>query len=229
MAMFASEAAGTSPRARVMLQPIAAPTVLGNLALGSALVIFGSWFAGGWGTEQDAIAFAPFLLFFGGFGQLAAALWSYRARGAIGAALHGSWAAFCLGVALIYLLGGAGAVDVPARGAEWQSLGQWLIYMAVISWTTALSALPRNPVGALAQAALGTGSALAAVGLIDGAAGWEQVGGWLFVAAGTIAYYVAAAVMVDAVHERSTLPLARRRAAQPLEHERGDPGVKVGQ
>jgi succinate-acetate transporter protein len=187
----------------------AAPAVLGYLALGSALVIFGSWFAGGWGTEKDAAAFAPFVLFFGGFGQLAAALWSFRARAAVGAVLHGSWAAFWLGIALIQLLGAAHAISVPARGAEWQSLGQWLIYMAVISWTTALAALRRSPVGALAQAVLGTGAALAAVGLIEGAAGWQHVGGWLFVAAGALSYYLAAGIMIDVVVGASVLPLAR--------------------
>src|SRR5579884_3468993 len=115
------------PEARIMLQPLAAPSVLGYFALGSALIIYGTWFAAGWGTERDPSTFFPFLLFFGGFGQLGAALWSYRARAAVAAALHGSWAAFWLGVGLVYLLATTHTVGVPHRGEVWQSLGQWLI------------------------------------------------------------------------------------------------------
>src|SRR4051795_9655689 len=106
------------PEASIFLQPIAAPAVLGYFALGSALFIYGSWFAQGWGTEKDAASFFPFLLLFAGVGQLSAALWSYRARAAVSAALHGSWAAFFLGVGLIYLLATAHTIVVPSRGAE---------------------------------------------------------------------------------------------------------------
>jgi hypothetical protein len=43
-----------------------------------------------------------------------------------------------------YMLATTHAITVAARGAEWQSLGQWMIYMSVISWTTALAALRRS-------------------------------------------------------------------------------------
>ncbi|MGH7123397.1 MAG: hypothetical protein ACREFI_03425, partial [Stellaceae bacterium] len=166
-----------APQARIFLQPIAAPSVLGYFALGSALIIWGSWFAQGWGTEKDPSSFFPFLLLFGGVGQLAASLWSYRARAAVAAALHGSWAAFFLGVALIYLLATAHTIVVPVRGAAWPSLGQWLIYMSVITWTTAFAALPRSPVGFLAQATLASGAAIGAAGLLMGSSGWQEVAG----------------------------------------------------
>jgi len=226
---FAEPRREARPGARIMLQPIAAPAVLGWFALGSALIIYGSWFAAGWGTEKDTGAFFPFLLFFGGFGQLAAALWSYRARAAASAALHGSWAAFWLGVSLIYLLATVHSITVPGRGLEWQSLGQWMIYMAVISWTTAFASLARSPVGFIAQGTLGTGAAFAAAGLLTPSAGLEHVAGWLFVAAGTIGFYVGAALMLDAVYGKVALPLLRRPKAEPVEYAHGDPGVKVGQ
>jgi uncharacterized protein len=217
------------PQARILLQPIAAPAVLGYFALGSGLIIWGSWFAGGWGTEKDASSFFPFLLLFGGVGQLAAALWSYRARAAVAAALHGSWAAFFLGVALIYLLATTHTITVPPRGAEWQSLGQWLIYMSVVTWTTALAALPRSPVGFLAQATLAAGAAIGAAGLLAGSAHWQTVAGWVFVAAATLSFYVGAALMLDTVYGKAALPLLRRAQAEPVEYAHGDPGVKVGQ
>lgn len=218
-----------SPQARIFLQPVAAPAVLGYFALASALIIWGSWFAQGWGVEKDASSFFPFLFLFGGVGQLAAALWGYRARAAVAAALHGSWAAFFLGLGLIYLLATTHTIVVPARGALWPSLGQWLIYMAVIAWTTALAALPRSPVGFLAQATLGSAAAIGAAGLLLPSSGWQQVAGWVFVAAGALSFYVGAALMLNMVYGMRALPLLRRGTAEPIQYEHGDPGVKVGQ
>jgi len=199
-----------------MLQPLAAPSVLGYFALGSALIIYGSWFAGAWGTEKDPSTFFPFLLVFGGVGQLGAALWSYRARAAMSAALHGSWAAFFLGVSVIYLLVTTHTVTAPPRGAEWQSLGQWFIYMSVITFTTAFAALAGSPVGFLAQATLGAGAALAAAALLEPSASLAHVAGWVMVAAAVLSIVVGATLML--------LPGGR-----PLEYEHGDPGAKVGQ
>jgi succinate-acetate transporter protein len=207
----------TRPEARVMLQPVAAPSILGYFALASALIIYGSWLAGWWGTEKDTGAFFPFLLFFGGFGQLAAALWGYRARAAVAAALHGSWAAFWLGLGLVYLLGTTHTISVPPRGDEWQSLGEWSIYMAIITWTTAFAALARSPLGFAAQALLGTASAFAAAGFLDGSSGWDDLAGWFFVAAAAVAFATGARTMVTGAHD------------EPVQYERGDPGVKVGQ
>lgn len=210
-----------TPQARIFLQPIAAPAVLGYFALGSALIIWGSWFAGGWGTEKDPSSFFPFLLLFGGVGQLAAALWGYRARAAVSAALHGSWAAFFLGLGLIYLLATTHTIVVPPRGAEWQSLGQWLIYMAVVTWTTAFAVLPRSAVGFVAQGTLGAGAAIGAAALLMGSSTWQEVSGWLFVAAATFAFCAGAALMLTAAHGYG--------AADPVQYSSGDPGVKVGQ
>jgi hypothetical protein len=190
----------TRPEARVMLQPVAAPSILGYFALASALIIYGSWLAGWWGTEKDTGAFFPFLLFFGGFGQLAAALWGYRARAAVAAALHGTH-----------------TISVPPRGDEWQSLGEWSIYMAIITWTTAFAALARSPLGFAAQALLGTASAFAAAGFLDGSSGWDDLAGWFFVAAAAVAFAAGAWTMVTGAHD------------EPVQYEQGDPGVKVGQ
>ena len=225
------------PEARVMLQPIAAPSVLGYFALASALIVYGSWFAGGWGDARSPQSFFPFLLLFGGIGQFAAAMWSYRARNAVAAALHGSWAAFWLGVSVMYLLATTKTITVPAPGAHFASLGQWFVYMAVVTWTTALAALGRSPGGFLAQATLATAATIAAPALLTGSAGWTGVAGWLMVAAAGLAFYQGAALMLDNVYGIVVLPLLHRRRgnrpgsrpAEPVQFEHGDPGVKVGQ
>lgn len=217
------------PEARIFLQPIAGPAVLGNFALASALFVYGLWFAQVWGTESDASAFFPFLLLFGGFGQLGAALWSYRARNAVAAALNGSWGAFWIGIGITYLLATTHTIDVPARGTHWGSLGQWLIYMAVITATTAFAVLARSPVAFLAQATLTAGAAFGAAGALEASAGLEAAAGWLFVVAAALLFYVGAALMVDATYGVRVLPVGRAPRAAPIAFDRGDPGVKVGQ
>jgi succinate-acetate transporter protein len=217
------------PPARIMLQPVAGPAVLGHFALASALFVFGLWFAQVWGTETDASAFFPFLLFFGGFGQLGAALWAYRARNAVAAALHGSWGAFWLGIGLIYLLETTHTISVPSRGAHWGSLGQWLIYMSIVTGTTAVAALARSVPSFVAQATLAVGSALGAAGLIGASSGLDTAAGWIFVAAAACSFYVGAASMLDATYGSQVLPTARGVELAPIAYDRGDPGVKVGQ
>jgi succinate-acetate transporter protein len=217
------------PETRIFLQPVAAPTVLGYFALASALFVYGLWFAQVWGTEKDTSAFFPFLLFFGGFGQLGAALWGYRARNAVSAALNGSWAAFWLGLGLIYLLATTHSITVPARGAHWGSLGEWLIYMSIISATTAVAALARSIAGFFAQATLAAGAAFGAAGMLSASSGLDVTAGWLFVAAAALSFYVGAATMVNATYGRRTLPIGPGPDVQPIAYDRGDPGVKVGQ
>lgn len=205
------------PEARVLLQPIAAPSVLGYFALASALIIYGSWFAGGWGGPASPHVFFPFLLLFGGVGQFAAAMWSYRARNAVAAALHGSWSAFFLGVSIMYLLATTHTIVVPAPGAHFASLGQWFIYMAVITWTTAFAVLARSRGGFLAQATLAAAATIAAPALLVGSSGWTAVAGWVMVAAAAGAYAQGGALMLGL------------RSAKPVQFAHGDPGVKVGQ
>jgi succinate-acetate transporter protein len=225
------------PEARVLLQPIAAPSVLGYFALASALIMYGPWFAGAWGGPASPHVFFPFLLLFGGFGQFAAAMWSYRARNAVAAALHGSWAAFWLGVSIMYLLAATHTIAVPPPGGRFSSLGQWFIYMAVITWTTALAVLARSPGAFLAQATLATAATIAAPALLVGSSGWITVAGWVMVAAAAGAFYQGAALMLDNVFGVVALPLMhwRRgnmpgsRPAEPIQFAHGDPGVKVGQ
>jgi succinate-acetate transporter protein len=217
------------PETRIFLQPVAAPAVLGHFALASALFVYGLWFAQVWGTEKDTSAFFPFLLFFGGFGQLGAALWGYRARNAVTAALHGSWAAFWLGLGLVYLLATTHSITVPARGEHWGPLGEWLIYMSIITATTAVAALARSVAGFAAQATLATGAAFGAAGMLSASSGLDATAGWLFVAAAGLSFYVGAATMLDATYGLHVLPFGHGATAQPLAYDRGDPGVKVGQ
>jgi succinate-acetate transporter protein len=224
--------------ARVFLQPIAAPVVLGWYALSAGLIMFGTWFAGAWGNATSPEGFFPFVLLFAGAGQLAAAMWSFRGRDAVSAALHGSWAAFWAGWGVMWLMATAGAFVVPPLGHHFAPMGQWLIYMAAISLTTAIGALARGPAEFLAHLLLCAGAATASAGFLLGSSSWETVSAWLFVAAAGVGIYVGTATMLANVFGMVVLPLLRwkgdrnvpRRAiGEPVAYEHGDPGVKAGQ
>lgn len=217
--------------ARIALQPIAAPAVLGWFSLASGLIIFGTWFAGSWGDPASPKTFFTFILLFSGVGQLGAALLSFRARDAVSASIHGSWAAFWLGWGVMWILAAAGTISIPRLGTQFSPLGMWFLYLAVITWTTAFAALAVSPGQFLAQATLGSASAIAAAALLLGSPGWEELAGWLFVATAAFGYYIGAAIMLDNVYGMKVLPLLRwgGRLPDPVQYEHGDPGVKVGQ
>lgn len=226
--------------ASIFLQPIAAPSVLGYFAGATGFLLFGIWLGGGIATTpKNAVSLFPFLILFAGIGQLAAAMWSYKARDAVAASIHGVWGGFWLAYGLLWLLDAAHALALPVFGQGFEALGQWFIYMAVITFTTAFAALGRSPGQFVSQAIAGAAATIAAAGLIAGSTGWLQASGWVFVAAAALFIYHATALMLNAIFGRVILPsLTRRReenrfGAQPfwpVEFEQeGEPGVKVGQ
>lgn len=227
-------------RASIFLQPIAAPSVLGYFAGASGFLIFGIWLGGGIDTTPtNAISLFPFLLLFSGIGQLAAAMWSYKARDAVAASIHGVWGGFWLAYGFLWLLDAAHVVALPIFGSGFEALGQWFIYMAVITFTTAFAALGRSPAQFVSQAVAGAAATIAAAGLIAGSTGWLQASGWIFVAAGSMFIYHATALMLNAIFGRVVLPHFNWRNEEnrlgsrpfsPIEFEQeGEPGVKVGQ
>jgi len=227
-------------RASIFLQPIAAPSVLGYFAGASGFLLFGLWLGGGIATTpKNAISLFPFLLLFSGIGQLAAAMWSYRARDAVAASIHGAWGGFWIAYGLLWLLDTAHVIALPAFGHGFQALGQWFIYMAVITFTTAFAALGRSPGQFVSQVIAGAAATLACAGLIAGSTGWQEAGGWVFVAASALFVYHAMALLLNAIFGRVVLPHFNRRREEnrlgarpfwPIEFEQeGEPGVKVGQ
>jgi succinate-acetate transporter protein len=165
------------------------------------------------------------------------ALWSYRARDAVAASIHGAWGAFWLGFGIYWLAGTLGGLTVPAPGAVNQPVGQWFIYMAVITFTTAIAAASRGPGLSLTHAVLGAGAVIAAASLITGAPGWQQAAGWVSVAAAALAFYQGAAMRINNVFGVTVLPQFSRRAdenvpgghpVRPVQLAEGEPGVKAG-
>jgi succinate-acetate transporter protein len=224
-------------RVSSFLQPIAAPTVLGYYAAASGFLLFGVWFAGALGGVTGATAIFPFLLLFAGIGQLAAGIWSIRARDASSMSLFAIWGGFWIGYGVLWLLDVTGTIALPAFTIGFGALGQVFIYMAVITWTTAFAALARSPFRFLTHATAGTAATIACVSLIAGAPAWQAIAGWLFVATAGLCLYDATASMFNALFGVVVLPhfswrrdqnLLGRHPVEPFEFEDSEPGLKAG-
>lgn len=227
----------TDVRVSSFLQPIAAPTVLGYFAAASGFLLFGVWFAGALGGVKAATAIFPLLLMFAGIGQLAAGVWSIRARDASGMSLFSLWGGFWIGYGVLWLLNTAGTLTVPTFTLGFGALGQVFMYMAVITWTTAFAALARSPLRFLSHATAGTAATIACASLIAGAPGWQAIAGWLFVATAGLFLYHATASMLNGLFGFVVLPhLSWRRQENaigarpmvPFELEDSEPGIKAG-
>lgn len=214
--------------------------MLGYFAGASGFLLFGIWIGGGIATTPtNAVSLFPLILLFSGVGQLAAAMWSYKARDAVAASIHGVWGGLWIAYGFLWLMDVTHVLVLPAFGHGFAALGQWFIYMAVITFTTAFAALARSPGQFVSQAVAGAATTIAAAALIAGSPGWLQASGWIFVAAAAMFIYHAAALMLNAIFGRVILsPFNRRREENrlgsrpfsPIEFEQeGEPGVKVGQ
>lgn len=225
-------------RSRIVLTPIAAPSILGLFGFAAATFMVASLLAGWWGSPlTDAPIIAPFALFFGGLAQLLAGMWSYRARDGVATAMHGTWGSFWLGWGLLTLLVTLGALPPPVLRSR--AFGLWFIVLAVITIFGAIAALAESLALFTVLGLLAAGSVLLAIGLLGGIAGVVSLAGWVLVASAAAAFYTAGAMMLaDSFRGRTILPLGRysaranipgRRAWRPIGYPDGAPGAKTGQ
>lgn len=232
-----TEADQWGERARIVLSPIAAPSILGLFGFFAATLLVGSNMAGWWGTAASQTLVFPFALMLGGVAQFLAGMWAYRARDGLATAMHGIWGTFWLAFGLYQLLVTAGRLPAVTMPLD-VSFGFWFIPLAAITAMGALAALARN-VGLFAVLApLATGSGFAAAGFIGGFSWCLTVAGWLFVFSAGFAFYTASALMLKESYGRTILPTGEYRTAanvpgredaRPVEYPDGMPGSRAGQ
>jgi hypothetical protein len=225
-------------RSRIVLTPVAAPSILGLFGFAGATFMVASLLAGWWGSPTaDAPVIAPFALFFGGLAQLLAGMWSYRARDSIATAMHGTWGSFWLAWAVLVGLVNIGAL--PATTLTSPALGFWFIVLTIVTGFGTLAAATRNAALTLVLALLTVGSGLLAAGFVGTLPVLVVIAGWVLVASAVAAFYTAGAMMLaEASGGRTILPLGTyesaanipgRQATQPIGYPHGMPGSKVGQ
>ncbi len=224
-------------RTRIVLSPIAAPSILGLFGFAAATFMVSAHLAGWFGNAHSPVYLFPFAAMFGGLAQLLAGMWSYKARDGVATAMHGMWGTFWLAYGILFALVATGTVTVPAHGT-FPELGYWFIPLAAITLMGFLAALADSVGLASVLGALATGAAFAAIYYLTGITGWKTAAGWVLQVSSWLAFYTAGAMMLEGSWGRTILPLGKPKKAanipgrsftQPIEFERGMPGVRQGQ
>src|SRR5213592_2085786 len=197
-------------RPRVMLQPYAAPSVLGLYGFAAATFMVALHLTGAYGGAKTNGELWPFAAMFGGIAQFMAGMWAYRVRDAVATAMHGMWGAFWIAFGIFNLLIMWGKLpDTPAGSVSDPQFAIWFWTLAAITAAGALAAIAENLAVFATLATLTAGSVLLAVGLSAGSTGWVKVAGWVLVASAILAYYTATAIMLLAGAGKVILPVGK--------------------
>jgi succinate-acetate transporter protein len=223
-------------RTRLVLTPIAAPSILGLFGFAGATFIVASYLAGWYGNDSTPFFLFPFALFFGGLAQLAAGLFSYRARDGLATAMHGMWGSFWLAWGTVYLLAATGAVTVPT-GVNFTEMGFWFIALGAITWLGAIAALRVSAALFAVLFLLAAGSTLAAVAFLAASSAVLTIAGYVLVASAVAAWYTAGALMINGTFREEVLPVVHldrhlhdhRSTTDVIEYPIGMPGAHAGQ
>src|SRR4051794_11184056 len=127
---------------RVMLQPIAAPSILGLFGFAGATFVVAAHLAGWYGTEKSPEFLFPFAAMFGGLAQFLAGMWAFKARDGVATAMHGMWGSFWLAYGILNLLVAVGVYTLPA--GEFPELGFWFLALAAITGIGAAAAIAES-------------------------------------------------------------------------------------
>jgi hypothetical protein len=227
--------------ARVILQPIAAPSILGLYGLAGATFMVAAHMVHWVGSSHTVLLMVPFAAIFGGLVQFIAGMWAYKARDGVATAVHGMWGAFWMafGVLSVMLSSGrmvalvaAGGGTPPPAGIMYPELGLWFIVLAAVTWACTAAASAENSALVTVLTLLSAGSTIMAIGLLLGTEGLMIVAGYLFILSSFAAWYTASALMVNEAYGRDVWRMGKSAVArrmQPLTSGIGEPGVIRGQ
>jgi succinate-acetate transporter protein len=224
--------------ARVFLQPIAAPSILGLYGFSCATFIVTAYQVGWYGRATSPLLIFPFATAAGGIAQGAAALWAFKARDGLATAIHGIWAAFWLGYGFLNFMIALKLIPAPAPHAAVPELGYWFFVLAAVTLVGMIASLGESLAITAVLAPLWVGVGLLGVFYLVGGSGWEKAGGYVTMASAFTAFYAASAMMLASTFGRVIFPLGKyRREANipgnqhtyPIQFELGEPGVKQGQ
>jgi succinate-acetate transporter protein len=226
-------------RSRIVLNPVAAPSIMGLFGFAAATFMVASVLAGWWGSPGLAFpVIAPFAITFGGIGQFLAGMWAYKARDGVATAMHTMWGTFWIAWGALVLLTAGGFF--PMAVLTGRAAGFWFIMLGLITGLGAIAAYWDNLAIFSVLVLLSGGSCLLAVGFVGNLPYWTMVGGWVLVASAAAALYTAFALMAKGARGgRTLLPvgatfkpgpnLPGHRETNPMSYSGGMPGAKAGQ
>ena len=229
---------GWTARSRVMLTPIAAPSIMGLFGFAMATVMLGAYQAGWYGSAVTPLVIWPLALFAGGVMQAIAAVASLRARDGVAVAVHTAWASFWVGWGILQLLVATHVMAPIPLGAASPSFAMWFVALTLVTFWGALGALAQNMLVFLTLGVLTAASAVTAAGFWAGSLGTVNAGGWLYVISAAAAWLAAGAMVLEHSFGRSIIPVGKwskranipgAKVTDPIAYPVGMPGVRVGQ
>src|SRR5579871_651592 len=207
--MVSEELDNISGRARIFLQPIAAPSILGLFGLAGATFIVAARMVHWFTPSYNSFLLVPFAAFFGGLAQFLAGMWAYKARDGVATAAHGMWGAFWMAFGILATVMARTTTTPLSAGALFPELGFWFIVLAAITWVCMGAAAAENLAMAIVLAFLAAGSTLCAIGLLAGMEVLLMVAGYLFIICAICAWYTASALMLNEAFGRQIWSLGR--------------------
>jgi uncharacterized protein len=222
-----SEPARRNAAARIYLQPIAAPSILGLYGFAGATFMVAAHFAGWYGGPDTAMYLFPFVAIFGGVAQFLAGMWAFKARDGLATAVHGTWGSFWMAFGLLYLLILDGRIGAPGILAP--ALGYWFIVLAAISWMCSVAAFGENVGFASVLVVLSVGSTLEAIARLIGNNAVHVAAGYAFVISAIIAWLVASAMMFEEAYGHPVVTVGKKKVQTNVTTGMGEPGVIRGQ
>jgi succinate-acetate transporter protein len=218
-------------RARIFLQPIASPWVLGLFGFSIAAFVMGGQYAGWFsGAGAGAMMYLAFAALLGGFTQLVSAMWAFKARDVLSTAFNGIWGTFWLAIGFLNLIVSqtATAAAMPAAPIAAQAggleMGFFYIPMALITAACAAAAMYHSKALVSSLVVLTGASVLMAIGLLVGGTGIQIVGGWLFVISTAFAWYSATVSLIATSYAKARRPV-QLAETEKLNEGLGEPGV----
>jgi succinate-acetate transporter protein len=215
--------------ARIYLQPVAAPSILGLYGFAGATFMVAANLAGWYGNGHSVYYLAPFAFMFGGAAQFLAGMWAFKARDGLATAMHGMWGAFWIAFGILTAM--FGAAGLPA--GAFPELGYWFIVLAAITAVGAWAALAENISLFLVLLFLAVGSGLEAISRLAGDTGALQIAaGYSFLISAFLAFYTASALMLAETYGHAVLGVGKMKKgarAPVISVGAGEPGVIRGQ
>lgn len=185
------------------------PLPLGLVGFAAATFTVSTVLAG-WFGAQGLVAAIPVLIVFGGIAQFLAGMWAYARGNLLATVAFGSFGSFNVAFGMLLWMNAVGFLGLSLlKGSTNISLvaGVFVLMFALISGFLAYAALAENT---LIAAVLGF---LALAYLADGVALWigghnfiGAIGGYAGLVSSILAFYAAAAIVVNAVRGREALP-----------------------
>jgi succinate-acetate transporter protein len=185
---------------------IADPAPLGLGGFAATTFVLSLVNAGVMPAEAEPVVL-PLALFYGGIAQIFAGLWEFRnARNTFGATAFTSYGAFWL---TFYLLVNTFIGRIPEEHHP-IAVGTYLLAWTVFTFYMWIASFRLNTALVGIFSFLLATFAVLAIGAYTGATGITRIGGWLGVITAILAWYLAAAVVINSTNKRVVLPVGPR-------------------